>query len=410
MSRLTTDPALASWVPAPAGSDFPIQNLPFGIFSHGGATRSGVAIGDHVLDLAAAHAGGALDALPEGVFAQPTLNPFMELGHEAWRRTREQISALLDAATGPPPGAEAWLVPATQAVMRLPVRIGDYVDFYSSLQHATNVGRMFRPDAPPLLPNWRHLPVGYHGRASSVVVSGTPVVRPLGQWRGEGGPGFGPTRRLDIELEVGFVTGLGNPLGTPIPIQDAEDHIFGMCLVNDWSARDIQAWEYVPLGPFLGKSFATTVSPWVVTLDALAPFRVPAVAQDPEPLPYLQGGGDAVDLQLVIELNGEVISHTSFRDMYWTMSQQLAHVTVNGTNVRCGDLYASGTVSGASPDSLGSLLELTWNGERPLQLGSGERSFLEDGDVVVMRGWCERQGAVRIGFGECAGTVVPARR
>jgi fumarylacetoacetase len=294
--------------------------------------------------------------------------------------------------------------------MELPVAIGDYVDFYSSLHHATNVGMMFRPDAEPLLPNWRHLPVAYHGRASSVVVSGAPVVRPNGQRRGADGPVFGPTERLDVEMEVGFVTGVGNPLGTSITVDGAEDHIFGVCLVNDWSARDIQAWEYQPLGPFLGKSFATTISPWIVTLDALAPFRVAPPAQDPAPLGYLSVDGDAaLDLLLEIRLNGEVVSQPRFREMYWTMSQQLAHATVNGTNARTGDLYASGTVSGETPDTYGCLLEMTWNGARPLSLAGGEqRTYLEDGDEVVMRGWCERDGAARIGFGECAGTVVPA--
>jgi len=406
----TIDPALRSWVPVPDGSDFPIQNLPFGVFTAGGATRAGVAIGDHVLDLAAAHAAGALDRLPDGVFAASTLNGFMALGGGAWRRTREQVSAVL-TETGRPPGADGWVLPRAGVEMLLPIEIGDYVDFYSSIHHATNVGMMFRPDAEPLLPNWRHLPVGYHGRSSSVVVSGTPVVRPHGQRRGPTGPVFAPTERLDLELEVGFVTGVGNPLGTAIPVTSAETHIFGMCLVNDWSARDIQAWEYQPLGPFLGKSFATTMSPWIVTLDALAPFRVPPPHQEPPPLAYLAPTGDsAIDLRLEVELNGQVISRPRFGDMYWTPAQQLAHATANGANARSGDLYASGTVSGATPDTLGCLLELTWNGNHSIDAGRGElRTFLEDGDTVVLRGWCERDGAVRIGLGECAGTVLPAR-
>ena len=405
----TLDPALRSWVPIADGSDFPIQNLPYGVFRAGGSRRLGIAIGDRVLDLAAAHAGGALGGVPGEVLDASSLNSFMALGPSAWTRTRNQISTLL-ADGNQPDGAAEWLYPIAAVEMVLPIEIGDYVDFYSSLHHATNVGMMFRPDAEPLLPNWRHLPVGYHGRSSSVVVSGTPVVRPHGQRRGPDGPVFGPTERLDIELEVGFVAGVGNRLGTSIPVGDAEDHIFGLCLVNDWSARDIQAWEYQPLGPFLGKSFATTMSPWIVTLDALAPFRVAAPQQVPVPPDYLMGGGEAaVDLRLAIELNGEVISRTAFRDMYWTMSQQLAHASVNGTNVRSGDLYASGTVSGATPDTLGCLLEMTWNGTRPVTLAGGEeRMYLEDGDTVILRGWCEREGAARIGFGECAGTVVPA--
>jgi fumarylacetoacetase len=294
--------------------------------------------------------------------------------------------------------------------MILPIDIGDYVDFYSSIEHATNVGRMFRPDDPPLLPNWRHLPVGYHGRASSILVSGAPVVRPHGQRRGAAGPTFGPSQRLDIELEVGFLTGAANRLGTPLPIGQAEDHIFGICLINDWSARDIQAWEYQPLGPYLGKSFATTMSPWVVTLDALAPYRVAAPYQDPAPLPYLVSDSNAaLDLNLEIKLNGDVISRTSFRNMYWTMAQQLAHAASNGTNIRAGDLYGSGTVSGPSRGSLGSLLELSWNATIDIELSDGStRTFLEDGDTVVLRGWCQAEGYARIGFGECAGTVLPA--
>ena len=409
MSDPTLDPRLGSWVPVPEGSDFPIQNLPYGVFRPSGDTpRVGVAIGEHVLDLAAAQAAGAIDELPQGIFAAPALNRFMALGRRAWRRNREQVSAVL--AGDRPDGAGAWLHRQEDVAMERPVEIGDYVDFYSSLHHATNVGMMFRPDAEPLLPNWRHLPVAYHGRASSVVVSGAPVVRPSGQRSGPDGPVFGPTVRLDIEMEVGFVTGVGNPLGTSIPVGSAEDHIFGLCLVNDWSARDIQAWEYQPLGPFLGKSFATTMSPWIVALDALAPFRVAPPPQDPAPLDYLAVDGDAAfDLQLEIRLNGEMVSRPPFREMYWTAAQQLAHATVNGTNVRTGDLYASGTVSGETPDTLGCLLEMTWNGARPLSLAGGEqRTYLEDGDEVVLRGWCERDGATRIGFGECAGTVVPA--
>jgi fumarylacetoacetase len=300
-------------------------------------------------------------------------------------------------------------VPLAEVEQRLPLAVGDYVDFYSSLEHATNLGRMFRPDAEPLLPNWRHLPVGYHGRASSVVVSGTPVRRPRGQLppaEPGGAPSFGPTQRLDIELELGFVTGPGNALGTSIPTSAAAQHVFGFVLVNDWSARDIQRWEYVPLGPFLGKSFATSISPWVVPLAALEPFRVPAPAQDPEPLEYLRTEGDwGLDIELEVELGGTVISRTNARGLYWTFPQQLAHATVNGTNTRPGDLYASGTISGAEPDSRGSLIELTWGGRDPVRLADGsERTFLEDGDTVTLRG---RAGDT-VSFGEVTGTISPA--
>jgi len=300
----------------------------------------------------------------------------------------------------------APLVPLAELETRLPLATGDYVDFYSSLEHATNLGRLFRPDAEPLLPNWRHLPVGYHGRASSIVVSGTPICRPRGQLPTDGVPAFGPSRRLDIELELGFVTGLGNELGHPIPTSAAAEHVFGFVLVNDWSARDIQRWEYQPLGPFLGKSFATSISPWVVPLDALEPFRVPAPPQDPEPLEYLRTEGDwGLDIELEIELNGSVISRTNARGLYWTVPQQLAHVTVNGANVRPGDLYASGTISGPEPGSRGSLIELTWGGRDPIRLPDGsERTFLQDGDTVVLRGWC---GDRQVSLGEVVGTIVP---
>jgi fumarylacetoacetase len=412
------DPALRSWVPVADDSDFPIQNLPFGVFrSTGGPGRVGVAIGDRVLDVSGLHTAGRLDHVPgleTGALETGRLNDLMALGPTTWRPLRRRLSALLATGNDEISGdADRWLFAMADVEMLLPVEIGDYVDFYSSIHHAGNVGAMFRPDDPPLLPNWRSLPVAYHGRSSSVVVSGTPVVRPHGQRPGRpggGGPTFGPTAKLDIELEVGFVTGPGNPLGTPIPIDAAEDHIFGLCLVNDWSARDLQAWEYRPLGPFLGKSFATTMSPWVVTLDALAPFRVPGPAQDPAPLAYLAGvAAGAVDIRLEVELNGVTISAVDFAGMYWTMAQQLAHATANGTNTRPGDLYASGTVSGPDPGSLGSLLELSWNGTRPVTLADGTtRTFLEDGDTVVLRGSCTAAGFTRIGFGSCSGTVVPA--
>jgi fumarylacetoacetase len=306
--------------------------------------------------------------------------------------------------------------------MRVPMEVGDYVDFYSSIEHATNLGRIFRPNADALLPNWRWVPVGYHGRSSTIVVDGTRVLRPRGQRKieTEPSPDFGPSRRLDIELEMGFVAGPGNRLGEPIPVADASEHIFGLVLVNDWSARDIQAWEYQPLGPFLGKSFATSISPWIVTLDALEPFRIEGPKQEPAPLPYLRTGDPwAYAIALAVELRtprmreeGAVparISQTTFRDMYWNVAQQLAHATANGAVTRPGDLFASGTISGSAPGTQGSLIELTWNGDRPLQLPNGEtRGFLEDGDEVTLRGWCERPGARRIGFGSVSGRIEAA--
>jgi fumarylacetoacetase len=340
------------------------------------------------------------------------LNPLLALGRPAWSALRARLLELLGDGTARAVVQPA-LVPLADVETRLPLAIGDYVDFYSSIEHASNLGRMFRPDADPLLPNWRHLPVGYHGRASSVVVSGTPVRRPRGQLPPpEPGapPRFGPTERLDVELELGFVTGPGNPLGSAIEAAGAADHVFGFVLVNDWSARDIQRWEYQPLGPFLGKSFATSVSPWVVPLEALDPFRVPAPVQDPAPLEYLRVDGDwALEISLEVELQGEVVSRTNARGLYWTFPQQLAHAAVNGTNVRPGDLYASGTISGPDPGTYGSLIELTWGGRDPLRLPDGStRTFLQDGDTVVLRGWCGERSAPRVSFGEVAGTVLSA--
>lgn len=404
-----------SWVDVPAGSDFPLENLPYGLFDAGSGARIGVAVGGDVVDVTAlANAGmvGHVEAL-QG----PDLNRFLGLGRTAWHEVRLRLTELLTAGNTEIADAGLDVVRPQRAVtMLLPFEPGDYVDFYSSIEHATNLGMMFRPDSEPLLPNWRYLPVAYHGRASTVVVSGTDVKRPHGQTKPDDGPPVeGPTRALDIELEVGFVVGPGNELGAPIDGDDAGDHIFGLVLVNDWSARDIQKWEYVPLGPFLGKSFATSVSPWVVTLEALTPYMVPGPPQDPEPLPYLRTEGDwGIDLQLEVALQAEamdephVISRTSFAGMYWTMAQQLAHVTVNGTRIRPGDLFASGTVSGSEPGTYGSLVELTWGGREPITLSDGtERRFLEDGDTAILRGWCERPGLPRIGFGECVGTVVP---
>jgi fumarylacetoacetase len=343
------------------------------------------------------------------VLSGPVLNPLLALGRPPWSALRATHQELLGDAAHGRAGVQTALGALSDVQPRLPLAIGDYVDFYSSIEHATNLGRLFRPDADPLLPNWRHLPVGYHGRASSVVVSGTPIRRPEGQLpppEPGAAPRFGPSERLDIELELGFVTGPGNPLGTPIAAADAAEHVFGFVLVNDWSARDIQRWEYQPLGPFLGKSFATSVSPWVVPFEALEPYRVASPAQEPAPLDYLRTTGDwALDIALGVELNGAEVARTNARGLYWTFPQQLAHATVNGTNVRPGDLYASGTISGSAPGSFGSLIELTAGGREPLTLpGGAQRTFLEDGDTVVLRGEC---GGGAVSFGEVRGTILP---
>ena len=348
-------------------------------------------------------------------FRQESLNAFLGHSRGVWSSVRSHISEVLDAANaqGREFCGKHHLIVDHPVQLRMPIEVGDYVDFYSSEQHATNVGRMFRPDGDALLPNWKHLPVGYHGRAGTVVPSGTSIRRPSGQRRAADGPSYGPSEKLDIELEVGFVTGRGPSLGTAIDIEDAEHHIFGMCLVNDWSARDIQAWEYVPLGPFLGKSFATTMSHWIVPLEALEPFRLPAGHQKPEPLPYLSTEhriGVDIALSVGITPSGSSEEHeiaaTSFMNMYWTMAQQLAHATVNGATVRPGDLFASGTVSGPTRHEFGSLPEITWNRTESLVYPDGStRTFLEDGDTVTIRGRCTADGAVPIGFGECVGTV-----
>ncbi|HEV3091274.1 MAG TPA: fumarylacetoacetase [Candidatus Cybelea sp.] len=418
----TTDPQLESWVAVPDGSDFPIQNLPLGVFESGGRARIGVAIGQEILDLHGAATAGLLDgACPRELAQAQRLNALLAAGSAIWRSLRERLSALL-ARDGDPrlrDGGPALFFRQEAVGMRLPMEIGDYVDFYSSLEHATNLGRLFRPNAEPLLPNWRWLPVGYHGRSSTIVIDGTPVRRPSGQRKApsEAVPSFGPSRRLDIELEMGFVTGPGNELGQPIAVDRAMEHVFGLVLVNDWSARDVQAWEYQPLGPFLGKSFATTISPWIVSLDALAPFRAPAPSQEPPPLEYLRASAAlAYDIELAVDLRTkemaqrgaapQTISRTNYRELYWSIAQQLAHATVNGAVVRPGDLFASGTISGSEARSQGSLIELAWNGERPISLSSGEtRTFLEDGDEIVLRGWCERSGARRIGFGCARGRI-----
>src|SRR5690349_9268274 len=422
------DPSLKSFVAVAPDSHFPIQNLPFGVFSTDAdpTLRVGVAIGDLILDLAVLEDTGLLTADPTGsrVFNRPSLNAFIALGQAIWRETRASISELLrhdsPRLRDDQDLRARALVPMAGATLHLPVEIGGYTDFYSSREHATNVGMMFRDPKNALLPNWLHLPVGYNGRASSVVVSGTPVRRPNGQTKAPNAenPSFGPSAKLDIELETAFIVGEGNALGEPIPVSDAEWHIFGMVLMNDWSARDIQQWEYVPLGPFNAKTFATSISPWVVTLDALEPFRVAGPAQDPEPLPFLpQGGKTNIDINLEVTLRREgktratILCRTNFRHMYWSMAQQLAHHTVSGCNTRIGDLMGSGTISGPEPDSFGSLLELTWNAQKPLTLAGGRpRTFLEDGDDVTIDGWCQGDGyRVGFGFGTVSGRVLPSR-
>ena len=417
-------PTLKSFIPVDPSSGFPIQNLPFGVFStrQSPEPRVGVAIGEWVLDLAELEKIGLLTPGSEPVFNQPALNDFVALGQSVWRSTRAQISLLLrddharlrdDAAL-----RASALIPMHEAIMHLPITVSGYTDFYSSKEHATNVGSMFRDPANALLPNWLHLPVGYNGRASSVVVSGTEIRRPMGQVKPPSAelPLFAACAKLDFELETAFIVGANTALGEQVDVNEAEDLMFGMVLLNDWSARDIQQWEYVPLGPFNAKTFATSISPWVVTMEALEPFRVPGPKQEPEPLPYLRQSGDhSFDIQLAVELQTAeceqptTICNTNYRAMYWSMAQQLAHHTISGCNLRVGDLMASGTISGTQPDSFGSLLELSWNGQRPVTLSDGQtkRSFLEDGDVVTLRGACI--GAhYRCGFGAVSGRIIPA--
>ncbi len=431
-------PELTSWVPSAQSpnTDFPVQNLPLGLFRAASrAERPGIAIGDQILDLVAAAEQGLLGddlaALVHECVVAGSLNALLSEGRPALSALRAQAAALLNAET--PQGARAssahemLLVPMRDAELLLPARVGDYTDFYASIHHATNVGSMFRPDNA-LLPNYKWVPIGYHGRASSIVPTGTAVRRPHGQTRDDANhpPSFGPTRRLDYELEVGAVIAGGTHLGQPVALRQAERYVAGLCLVNDWSARDIQAWEYQPLGPFLAKNFATTVSPWLVTLDALAPFRVAASTRpdgDPAPLPYLfdegneRAGGFAITLEVLLassrmheqHMDPMRVSIGSFSSMYWTLAQLLTHHTSNGCNLEPGDLIASGTVSGASKESRGCLLERAWRGTEPLTLPTGEsRRFLEDGDEVTLRGWCERDGYRRIGFGECRGVILPA--
>ena len=428
----THDAALAAWVEVAPASDFPLQNLPLGVFRRRGsadAGRIGAAIGADILDLSLCAEQGWLQGQVAAACRAPTLNALLGLGRVAWGSLRSQLHALL-RATHPshdPAAVRVALVPQRDADMLLPATVGDYTDFYASVYHATNVGRLFRPDNP-LLPNYKYVPIGYHGRASSLVANASPVRRPQGQTKApqDDAPTFGPSRSLDYELEMGAFVGSGNPLGQSIPLAEAEQHIFGLCLVNDWSARDIQSWEYQPLGPFLAKNFATTLGPWVVTLDALAPFRAAAFLRpegDPAPLPYLWDaddqahGGFDVTLEVLIASQRMrdadhapfTLSRGNLQDLYWTLGQLLTHHASNGCNLQPGDLFASGTISGAEPGSRGCLLELTTRGAEPITLPTGEvRRFLADGDEVIFRAWCERPGFARIGWGECRGVVLPS--
>ena len=410
--------ATESWVRVGRDSDFPLQNLPYGVVSrYGGDRYVVVRIGDYVLPLEALVVTGLLDDAAglspdrlRALFAADTLNSFMAAGPDVWSAIRARLTELLGDASHKS-DVEPLLVNVDGITVHLPIAVADYVDFYSSIDHARNVGAIFRPDSAPLTPNWRHLPIGYHGRSGTIVVSGTPVVRPSGQRKPphEDTPVFGPSRRLDIEAEVGFVVGVPTELGQSVSTSKFASHVFGVVLVNDWSARDIQAWEYVPLGPFLGKSFATSVSPWVVPLEALVEARMTPPIQDPQVLPYLIDESPwALDLALEVLLNDEVISRPPFSSMYWTPGQQVAHMTVNGASLRTGDLFASGTVSGPERDQRGSLLELCWGGREPFIAGGVEHTFLEDGDEVVIRASAPGRDGVRVGFGDVRGQIRPA--
>ncbi len=423
MNELINSP-LGSWVQIPKDSDFTIHNLPFGVFQNKRLSpRAGIAIGDKIVDLSVLHDGGFLSEitqLPEGIFLKDSLNDLIALGKSVTRRIRDKVQDLLKEENPSLRDHQIRgkaMVTRKEAIMLLPVKVGDYTDFYSSMDHATNVGTMFRDPDNALLPNWKHMPVGYHGRASSIIPSGIPIHRPKGQFKDVDmeKPGFGPSKRLDFELELAFITGKATRMGDSISTEDAENHIFGFVLFNDWSARDIQAWEYVPLGPFLGKSFASSISPWIVTLEALEQFRISGPVQDPEVLPYLQcKKNHSFDINLEVFIQPEnkkatKVCSSNYRHMYWNIAQQLAHQTVNGCNINIGDMYASGTISGPSPESYGSMLELAWKGTKPVQLEEGgERTFIENGDRVIMKGYCEKNG-IRVGFGEVTSQVLPAK-
>jgi len=422
MPITANNPKRTSWLDVPADSDFPIQNIPFGVFiTKEDVITIGTRIGNYAIDL------GALQQLnyfhgielTDDMFMQDTLNDFISDGKKTWRLVRNRIAEIFDKNNAKlrdnSEHRKIVVCPVNEVEMQLPVLIGDYTDFYSSKEHATNVGSMFRDPNNALLPNWLHIPVGYHGRSSSIVPSGIPVHRPMGQTlpNGENTPVFGPSRSIDFELEMAFITTDANIMGENIPVHEAEEYIFGMVLLNDWSARDIQKWEYVPLGPFLAKNFATSISPWIVTLDALEPFRTKGPKQDPNPLPYLQQKGKhAFDINLEVTIAPEnteptVVSNSNFKYMYWTMSQQLAHHTSNGCRVNSGDMMGSGTISGPTPNSFGSMLELTWNGKNPILMNDGsERKFINDNDTVIIKGFC-KNNEVRIGFGEVSSKLLP---
>lgn len=413
-----------SWIEIPGGSDFTLENIPFGIIRYGDQVAPATRIGDTVADMSVLADFGFFDDLdiPDlSVFYQPVLNDFIALGRQKNSRVRKRLQELFAENCALLKNQEdvcrLALYPANAVQNLMPVSIGDYTDFYSSIDHATNVGKMFRDPANALLPNWKHLPVGYHGRSSSIVVSGTSIHRPKGQTRPDDNqpPVFGPSRQLDFELEMAFITCGETALGESIPVEKAEDYIFGLVLFNDLSARDIQKWEYVPLGPFLSKSFGSVISPWIVTLDALEPFRIESPLQEPEPLPYLRHEGrNHFDLKLEVYLKsehseGKLICNSNLRHLYWSMAQQLAHQTVAGCNIRTGDLYASGTISGPEPDSFGSMLELCWKGTRPIIMPDGSsRTFVNDNDTIIMKAYAEKDG-IRVGFGDCTTTILPAK-
>jgi fumarylacetoacetase len=412
-----------SWIETPDNSDFGIDNIPFGMFSVEGTKRAATRIGDTVVDLDALQKAGLLKNvnLPEDIFNRGTLNDFIALGKKVTSLTRARLQELFNYDNGELRDNVSERLNAlwelNEVEMHMPVHVGDYTDFYSSREHATNVGTMFRDPNNALLPNWLHIPVGYHGRASSIVVSGTPIHRPKGQTKADDAdaPSFGPSRLLDFELEMAFIVGKGNDLGNAISVEEAEDHIFGMVIFNDWSARDIQKWEYVPLGPFLGKNFGSSISPWIITMEALEPFRSASPKQEPQVLPYLEMKKDHnfdIKLEAAIETPAgeyQTVSNSNFKYMYWSMAQQLAHHTVNGCNMNVGDMCASGTISGPTPDSYGSMLEISWRGTKPVAMPDGtERKFIQDGDSVIMKAYCEKDG-IRVGFGEVRTKVLPAK-
>ena len=422
MPNFANNPDRISWLHVDKNSDFPIQNIPFGVFlTRDDIITIGTRIGDTAIDLGALHQLGYFDNIPltEDIFLQDTLNDFIADGRQTWRAVRNRIADIFDANNNSlrsnAAHKEVVLFRLDEIEMQLPVHIGDYTDFYASKEHATNVGTMFRGAENALMPNWLHLPVGYHGRSSTIIPSGIPVHRPQGQTlpNGSENPVFGPSKLVDFELEMAFITTNANDIGEPIPIEDAESYIFGLVLFNDWSARDIQKWEYVPLGPFLSKNFASSISPWIITLDALEPFRTAGPEQSPEPLPYLQFSGNrSFDIKLEaaiqpIDAQETVVTRSNFKYLYWNMAQQLAHHSVNGCRINAGDMMGSGTISGPDPSSCGSMLELSWRGEKPVVLTNDQsRKFIEDYDTVIMRGYCENKGT-RIGFGEVRSQLLP---